>query len=60
MSWNCPHLISDKCDLNTTSCSPAKGKCVLKGKFLAAEQMIEINRKKTKNKSKNKLLGENE
>lgn len=33
MSWDCPYLIKDVCKLNGISCTPAKGNCVLRGKF---------------------------
>jgi molybdenum cofactor biosynthesis enzyme MoaA len=42
MSWSCPHLINDKCDLNNTRCVPTKGQCVLKGKYLTAEQLAKL------------------
>ena len=48
MSWDCPHLIDDKCNLNNTTCVPTKGKCVLKGRFLTAEQMIQLKKRKPK------------
>lgn len=43
MSWSCPHFINDICDLNNTHCVPTKGQCILRGKYLTAEQL-----KKTK------------
>ncbi|MEN8191320.1 MAG: hypothetical protein ABFS12_00805 [Bacteroidota bacterium] len=33
MSWDCPHLSKDICKLNGITCKPAKGNCVLRGKF---------------------------
>ncbi len=40
MSWSCPHLINDTCDLNNTHCVPTKGQCILRGKYLTAEQLV--------------------
>lgn len=36
MSWDCPYLVKDICKLNGISCTPAKGNCVLRGKFEVA------------------------
>ena len=33
MSWDCPHYANDICKLNGIRCTPAKGNCVLRGKF---------------------------
>ena len=33
MSWDCPHWNNDICQLNSITCKPGKGQCVLKGRF---------------------------
>lgn len=32
MSWDCPYLVKDICNLNRISCVPTKGNCILRGK----------------------------
>jgi hypothetical protein len=33
MSWSCPHLRDDICELHGNKCRPGKGQCILKGKY---------------------------
>lgn len=33
MSWSCPYLRDDICELHGNKCKPGKGQCILKGKY---------------------------
>jgi hypothetical protein len=43
MSWDCPYLKNDICELNSIECKPALGNCILKGK---AVPVSKLNKKK--------------
>ena len=52
MSWDCPYLKNDICELNNLECKPALGNCILKDKAVPVSR---LPKKKTEgdNKSKN-------
>jgi hypothetical protein len=33
MSWSCPYLKDEICELHGKTCRPGKGKCILKDKY---------------------------
>jgi hypothetical protein len=45
MSWDCPYLKNDICELNNIDCKPALGNCILKGKVVPVSK---LNKKKVK------------
>ena len=51
MSWDCPYLKNDICELNKIECKPAQGNCVLKDK---AVPVSKLNKDKTKNEKSGK------
>ncbi|MBN2425584.1 MAG: hypothetical protein JXR46_14635 [Calditrichaceae bacterium] len=53
MSFDCPYYINGKCILNSIDCTPAKGKCVLKGRYMTASYLIHLkNKEQMKKKDK--------
>ena len=44
MSWDCPYLKNDICELNNIECKPALGNCILKDKAVPVSR---LNKKKT-------------
>ena len=43
MSWDCPYLKNNICELNDIECKPALGNCILKDKVIAVSM---LNKKK--------------
>lgn len=58
MSWDCPYLKNNICELNNIECKPALGNCILKDKVVPAKN---IKRKiNVPNKSEKKVDKKNE
>ena len=45
MSWDCPYLKNNICELNSIECKPALGNCILKDKVVPVSK---LNTKKVK------------
>ena len=45
MSFDCPYYINEKCILNFINCTPAKGQCVLKGRYMTASYLTRFKNK---------------
>jgi len=45
MSWDCPYLKNNICELNKIECKPALGNCILKDKAIPVSR---LNKKKVK------------
>lgn len=41
MSFSCPHLVDNQCNIKKTDCKPGVGKCVLKGKIITLSDLID-------------------
>lgn len=39
MSWDCPYLKNDICELNDIECKPALGNCILKDKAVPVSRL---------------------
>ena len=39
MSWDCPYLKNDICELNNYECKPALGNCVLRDKAVPVSRL---------------------
>jgi hypothetical protein len=51
MSWDCPYLKNDICELNKIGCTPALGNCVLRDKAVPVSRLK--NNKTSKDKTDN-------
>ena len=52
MSWDCPYLKNEICELNNIECKPALGNCILKDKAVPVSR-IKKNNPEQNNKNKN-------
>jgi hypothetical protein len=52
MSWDCPYLKNDICELNKYECKPALGNCILRDKAIPVSRLK--NKKNSKENSGNK------
>ena len=43
MSWDCPYLKNDICELNNIECKPALGNCILKDKAVPVSRLKKDN-----------------
>lgn len=60
MSWSCPYLREDICELHGNKCRPGKGQCILKGKYKISslkddslDDMGKLLKENEKNRGKN-------
>ena len=53
MSWDCPYLKNDICELNSIECKPALGNCILKDKAVPVSKLNKKNKLPEKSETKN-------